>query len=215
MPIDFFLFPAEDAQKAAEWVVNLVSERIPEKFHMNPVQDIQVLTPMYRGAAGVEALNQELQKQLNPSGKGREEVSLFGRVYRTGDKVMQIRNNYDKDVFNGDIGIINSINHIDQTIIVAFDSYQKTLYDFSEVDEIVLAYAISVHKAQGSEFPAIVMPIITQHYVMLQRNLLYTAITRAKQLCVLTGNFKAISIAVKNNQVTQRLSRLANRIKDQ
>lgn len=209
---DFFLFPAEDAEKAAEWVVDLVSSRIPDTFGLDPVQDIQVLTPMYRGAAGVDGLNQVLQERLNPTGGKKIEIKLYGQIFRIGDKVMQIRNNYDKDVYNGDIGQIEQIDPVEQTLTFNIDGLRQVTYDFSEADELVLAYAISVHKSQGSEFPAIVMPIITQHYIMLQRNLIYTAITRAERLCVLTGNYKAISIAVNNNQVLNRYSLLAKRI---
>jgi len=147
---DFYLFPAEDAEKAAAWVVNLVSSRIPVKFSMDPINDIQVLSPMYRGAAGVDALNKMLQNKLNPPLSGVGEQELFGRIFRVGDKVMQIRNNYDRGVFNGDIGRIAEINRIDQTLTVVLDENRSIRYDFTEADELVLAYAISVHKSQGS-----------------------------------------------------------------
>jgi len=209
---DFFLFPAEDAEKAAAWIVDLVSSRVPEKFSLDPVNDIQVLSPMYRGAAGVDALNKMLQEKLNPFSIGKGEQKLFGNVFRVGDKVMQIRNNYDRNVFNGDIGRIEGINRIDQTITVALDDDRTTLYDFTETDELVLAYAVSVHKSQGSEFPVIVLPVLTQHYVMLQRNLLYTAITRATKLCILVGNRKAIRIAINNNKQSNRHSFLDKRL---
>ena len=209
---DFFLFPAQEAEKAAEWVGDLVAQRIPENFGLDPVNQVQVLTPMYRGAAGVDALNHVLQERLNPKSKNRIEQKLFGTTFRLGDKVMQIHNDYDKDVFNGDIGQITSIDLIDQKLDILFEPAHTVTYDFSEADEIVLAYAISVHKAQGSEFPAVVIPVLTQHYVMLQRNLLYTAITRAEKLCVLVGNKKAIHIAINNNQVAQRNSLLSRRL---
>lgn len=135
-------------------------------------------------------------------------------MYREGDKVMQIRNNYDKDVYNGDIGVIININPIEQELSILFDNIHQVSYDFSEADELVLAYAVSVHKSQGSEFPAIVMPVLTQHYVMLQRNLIYTGITRAEQLCVLVGNKKALHIAINNNQVARRFSLLGHRIRE-
>jgi exodeoxyribonuclease V alpha subunit len=211
---DSFLFPAEDAEKAAEWIVNLVHERIPEHFGLDAVQDIQVLTPMYRGAAGVDLLNKKLREKLNPPGGGKQEQKLFGRVYREGDKVMQIRNNYDKDVYNGDIGFISDINPVEQELRVLIDNTRTVVYNFSEVDELVPAYAVSVHKSQGSEFPAVVMPVLTQHYVMLQRNLIYTGITRAEKVCVLVGNKKALRIAVRNNRVSRRFSRLAERIQE-
>jgi exodeoxyribonuclease V alpha subunit len=209
---DFFLFPAEDDQEASDWIVELVSSRIPNQFGLEPIDEIQVLSPMYRGNAGVIMLNEKLQEELNPKFESKNEVKLFGQIYRVGDKVMQVRNNYDKDVFNGDIGKVLHINQIDQVIMIDYDGERKVNYDFTEIDELVLAYAVSVHKSQGSEFPAIVLPVITQHYVMLQRNLIYTAITRAERLCVLVGNHKALHIAIKNNKITLRNSKLAHRI---
>jgi exodeoxyribonuclease V alpha subunit len=177
------------------------------------MRDIQVLSPMYRGAAGVDALNQRLQAALNPPAQNKIEQKLAGGTFRVGDKVMQIRNNYDKDVYNGDIGLLTGINRIDQTLTVRMDESREVDYDFTEADELVLAYAVSVHKAQGSEFPAVVMPVLTQHYVMLQRNLLYTGVTRAAERCVLVGNKKAIRIAINNDTVAKRYSALAERIK--
>jgi exodeoxyribonuclease V alpha subunit len=209
---DFFLFTAENAEKAAEWVVDLVTSRIPETFGVDPLTDIQVLSPMYRGVAGVDALNALLQERLNPPKGGKIEQNLAGRTFRVGDKVMQIRNNYDKDVYNGDIGLLTGINRIDQTLTVRMDGLREVDYDFSEADELVMAYAVSVHKSQGSEFPAVVMPVLTQHYVMLQRNLVYTGVTRAAQKCILVGNNKAIRIAISNNEVSQRFSGLKNRL---
>ena len=210
---DFFLFPAENAEKAAEWVVDLVARRIPATFGLDPIREVQVLVPMYRGAAGVDALNVLLQQQLNPPGNGKIEQKLAGQIYRVGDKVMQTRNNYDKDVYNGDLGTITAINRIDQTLTVDVDGVRVVEYEFTEADELVLAYAVSVHKSQGSEFPAVVLPVLTQHYVMLQRNLVYTGITRAEKLCVLVGNNKALRIAVSNNKVAKRYSGLAGRMK--
>ncbi len=208
---DFYLFPAEDAVAAADWIEQLVTERIPSKFDFDPVHDIQVLAPMYRGPAGVMMLNERLQAKLNPPANNKPERKLYGTVFRVGDKVMQTQNNYDKDVYNGDIGFIKQIDPIEQELRVDFDDRLVT-YDWSETDQLTLAYVVSVHKAQGSEFPVIVMPIVTQHYPMLQRNLLYTAITRARKLCVLAGNRKAIGIAVHNNKVTQRFTALAWRL---
>jgi len=208
---DFFLFPAEDAAAAADWVIQIVTERIPQKFGFDPVQDIQVMAPIYRGPAGVTILNDRLQEKLNPPANNKPERRLFGTVFRLGDKVMQTRNNYDKDVYNGDIGFIRSIDLIEQTLSVNFDG-KPVAFDWSEADELSLAYTVSVHKAQGSEFPVVVMPIVTQHYMMLQRNLLYTAITRARKLCVLTGSRRAISMAVRNNKVAQRFTALEWRL---
>ena len=208
---DFFLFPAEDAAQAADWIVNLVTERISDKFGFDPVSEIQVLAPMYRGPAGVMLLNERLQTQLNPPVANKPERKLYGTIFRVGDKVMQVQNNYDKDIYNGDIGFIRQIDVINQELRVDFDGY-PVRYDWSEADQLALAYVISVHKAQGSEFPAVVMPVVTQHYTMLQRNLLYTAITRARKLCVLAGNRRAVGIAVRNNKVARRFSALAWRL---
>jgi exodeoxyribonuclease V alpha subunit len=208
---DFFLFPAEDAAGAADWVLAIVTERIPQKFGFDPVRDIQVLSPIYRGPAGVIALNERLQERLNPPAPNKAERKLFGTIFRVGDKVMQTRNNYDKDVYNGDIGFIRSLDMVEQRLTV--DCYGRSVtYDWSDVDELTLAYVISVHKAQGSEFPVVVMPIVTQHYTMLQRNLLYTSITRASKLCVLAGSRRAISMAVRNNKVAQRFTALGWRL---
>jgi exodeoxyribonuclease V alpha subunit len=210
---DFFLFPAEDAGAAADWVVDLLTERIPKKFGLTAPGDIQVLAPVYRGPAGVTALNGRLQEALNPSSPSKPERSLFGTIYRLGDKVMQTQNNYDKEVYNGDIGFIRSINVVEHMLSVDFDGRPVT-YDWNDVDQLVLAYAISVHKAQGSEFPAVVMPVVLQHYLMLQRNLLYTAVTRARKLCVLTGSRRAISVAVRNNKIAQRFTALRWRLRE-
>jgi len=208
---DFFLFSANDAETAANWIRDIVIERIPKKFGYDSFRDIQVLAPMHKGIAGVTALNKMLQDVLNQPSSKKVEVSLYGNLYRSGDKVMQIRNNYDKDVFNGDIGFIQEIDIEDQEMYVVIDD-REVRYEFGDIDQLVLAYAVTVHKSQGSEFPVIVMPIITSHYLMLQRNLLYTAVTRAKNLCVLIGNRKAIGIAVGNNKVSQRFSGLDKRL---
>lgn len=208
---DFFLFPAEDALSAADWIVDVVSERIPQKFGFDAVRDVQVLTPIYRGPAGVIALNERLQEKLNPPANNKLERKLYGTIFRLGDKVMQTQNNYDKDVYNGDIGFVSSIDVVEQTLILDFDGRTAT-YDWSDADQLTLAYVVSIHKAQGSEFPVVVMPIVTQHYTMLQRNLLYTAITRARKLCVLAGSPRAISIAVRNNKVAHRFTALEWRL---
>ena len=208
---DFFLFPAEDAAAAADWIIQIVTERIPQKFGFDAVHDIQVMAPIYRGPAGVTVLNDRLQEKLNPPANNKPERRLFGTVFRLGDKVMQTQNNYDKDVYNGDIGFIQSMEVIEQNLTVNFDG-RTVAFDWSQVDQLTLAYVISVHKAQGSEFPVVVMPIVTQHYTMLQRNLLYTAITRARSLCVLTGSRRAISMAVRNNKVANRFTALEWRL---
>ncbi len=192
-------------------MVEVVAERIPQKFGFDAFRDIQVLAPVYRGPAGVNMINERLQEKLNPAGRDKVERKLFGVTFRTGDKIMQTLNNYDKDVFNGDIGFIRAIDNTEQALTVDYDGRLVT-YDWNEVDELTLAYAISVHKAQGSEFPVVVMPIVPQHFMMLQRNLLYTAITRARNLCVLTGSRKAISMAIHNNKVARRYSALEWRL---
>jgi len=207
---DFFRFPADVPEQAADWVEDLVMNRIPSKFDLTP-QDIQVLVPMYRGPAGIHALNSRLQNALNPASPLKPERKLFGTVYRQGDRVMQIRNDYDKQVFNGDIGWIETIASSEHSLIVNFDG-QRVEYAWSEVDMLTLAYAISVHKAQGSEFPAVVMPLLTHHYMMLQRNLLYTGITRARRVCVLVTNTKALGIAVNNNRESERYTALCWRM---
>ena len=209
---DFFLFPADTAEEAGNWVQEVVCNRIPQKFGLSPRDDIQVLSPMYRGGAGVTALNQRLQAALNPGALMKPEKTLYGQTFRPGDKVMQTQNNYDKDVYNGDIGLVFSIDPVNHSLTIDFER-RLVEYDWSEADQIMLAYAVSVHKAQGSEFPAVVIPLVTQHYMMLQRNLLYTAVTRAKKLCVLVGSRKAIGIAVRNNQVAHRYTALDWRLK--
>jgi len=208
---DFFFFGAEDPQEAAELLIDIVTYRIPQKFGFDPKQDIQVLSPMYKGHVGVDALNQALQKALNPSGGRKAEIRVGRTQFRVGDKVMQTRNNYDKEVYNGDIGLIHSIDLTDEMLFVEFDG-RIVEYEKSVLEELVHAFAISVHKSQGAEYPVIVMPILPQHYMMLQRNLLYTAITRAKQMVVLVGTRKAIAIAVNNNRVSKRYSALAWRL---
>lgn len=207
---DFFLFKTEDPQRAAELCVELVQTRIPRRFAI-PSADIQVLSPMHRGAAGVAALNAALQSALNPPAPHKREQMIAGRIYRTGDRVMQTRNNYDKEVYNGDVGIIHQVDLEQRRLTVIID-HRAVTYEFLEADELVHAFAMSVHKSQGSEFPAVVIPVLTSHYVMLQRNLLYTAITRARRLVVLVGQPKAIAIAVGNDQVAARYSGLCARI---
>ncbi|MFN2137082.1 MAG: ATP-dependent RecD-like DNA helicase [Candidatus Promineifilaceae bacterium] len=207
---DFFLFVKPEPDEAAELLIDIVASRVPQKFGLDPLDDIQVLSPMYNGQTGVTGLNQALQARLNPPGK-KVERRLGGRVFRVGDKVMQTVNNYDKNVYNGDIGRITAMDTVQQTITISIDG-EPVVYDFLEADELVHAFAISVHKSQGAEYPCIVMPVTTQHYLMLQRNLLYTAVTRAKRLVILVGTRKALAIAVKNNQVAERYTALDYRL---
>ena len=209
---DFFLFGMEDSQKAEDWIIDIAVNRLPEKFGLRTA-DIQVLSPMYRGPAGVNALNQRLQNTLNPAGAGKRQHQMGERIFRERDRVMQLRNNYEKLVYNGDIGEILQIDAEDQTVLVNYDN-KFVQYDFSELDEIQLAYAISIHKSQGSEFPAVIIPVIKGHYIMLQRNLIYTAITRARKIVVLVGSRKAIGMAINNNQTNRRNTRLSLLLKE-
>jgi len=210
---DFYFFSKEDPQEAAGLLVDIVQRRIPRKFGLDPVDEVQVLAPMYRGACGVANLNTSLQEALNPAASDRVERRLGGRAFRVGDKVMQVRNNYERDVYNGDIGRVRGIDPVKQTLTVTIDG-RPVVYDWGEADELVHAFAVSVHKSQGSEYPAVVMPMVTQHYMMLQRNLLYTAITRSERLVVLVGTRRAIGIAVHNNKVRQRNSGLSVRLRE-
>ncbi|MDP2644168.1 MAG: ATP-dependent RecD-like DNA helicase [Desulfobacterales bacterium] len=205
---DFYFIHQEDPEKALKIIIELVKERIPGRFGFDPVNDIQVLTPMHKGIIGAENLNAALQQSLNP---GEDKLIRGSRKFRVNDKVMQIKNNYEKDVFNGDMGRIIWIHPQDQELMISFDG-RKKLYNFSDLDEIVLSYAISVHKSQGSEYPAVVIPLLTQHYLLLQRNLIYTAITRGKNLVVMVGTVKALAISVKNDKTTRRYTHLQHRL---
>lgn len=207
---DFFMFRTEDADRAAQLCVELVTERIPRRFAIS-ADEIQVLSPMHRGAIGVGALNEALQAALNPRLAGKPERMVGNRIYRAGDRVMQIRNNYDKDVYNGDMGRITTMDLEMHRVVVTFDG-RPVNYDFLELDELTHAYAVSVHKSQGSEFAAVVIPLLMSHFMMLQRNLLYTAVTRARRLAVLVGQPKAISMAVRNGNVADRYTGLTQRI---
>jgi exodeoxyribonuclease V alpha subunit len=205
---DFYFIEKDEPEEAFQIILKLCTDRIPARFGLNPIEDIQVLSPMHRGTVGAQKLNSALQEALNPQ---LQVVERNGRTFRLHDKVMQIRNNYDKDVYNGDMGRIRKIDSENHEILVEIDGRQVA-YEFSELDELVLAYAVSVHKAQGSEYPAVVLPLMTQHYVMLQRNLLYTAITRAKKLAVIVGSKKALAIAVQNNKTQSRFTLLKERL---
>ena len=204
---DFFFMREDDPERAAETIVRLVKERLPRAYRESPDR-IQVLTPMQRGVVGAANLNLLLQQALNPSGPS---LNRGGYTYRQGDRVMQQRNNYDKDVFNGDLGYIREVDTEDRTLKVDFDG-KWVEYDVTELDELTLAYATTIHKAQGSEYPIVVMPVLMTHFVMLQRNLIYTGITRAKKICVLLGAAKALAYAVRNVSVLKRNTRLKERL---
>ena len=207
---DFFFFERRDPEEIVETVCQLVARRIPSGFKLDPVEQIQVLTPRNRGPLGTEALNARLRDLLNPEGMA---VTRGGQTLRVGDKVMQIRNNYDLEVFNGDIGRIQEIDEDEHLVRVAIDG-RDVVYDFASLDELVLSYACTIHKSQGSEYPCVVIPLHTTHYLMLQRNLLYTAITRAKRLAILVGEERALRIAVGNRKVRTRFTRLAERLRE-
>ena len=203
---DFYFVQAEDPETAVVRIIELVKTRIPKRFGLDPIRDIQVLCPMNRGGVGARSLNIELQGALNPAGEHK--VERFGWTFSPGDKVMQVENNYDKEVYNGDIGTIDSVDTAEGVLAASFDGRIIT-YEFGELDMLVPAYAATIHKSQGSEYPAVVIPVHTQHYTMLQRNLLYTGVTRGKKLVVLIGQKKAIAIAVRNVSGRRRWSKLA------
>lgn len=204
---DFFFIQQEDPEQAVDTIVKLVKERLPNAYK-RPTSDIQVLTPMQRGVVGAANLNMALQTVLNP---GQVSLNRSGYSFRQGDRVMQLRNNYDKEVFNGDLGYIERVDMEDRTLFVCFDG-RTVEYDVSEIDELTLAYATTIHKSQGSEYPIVVMPVLMTHYVMLQRNLIYTGITRAKKICVLVGTKKALSFAIRNLSVLKRNTKLKERL---
>jgi len=208
---DFYCIFREEAEDIEKEILSLCSERLPRKYNFDPVRDIQVLSPMRKGIIGTEQLNSRLQESLNPQQAPRD-----GRQRRlqAGDKVMQIRNNYDKEVFNGDLGIVASVDHEEDCVTVDFDG-RLVLYESVDLQEIVLAYAITVHKSQGSEFPCVIIPLHTIHYPLLQRTLLYTAVTRGKTLVILVGSKKAINIAIQNDRVIRRHTLLRERLQNQ
>lgn len=205
---DFYFIEEDDPEKLLLKISNMCYKHIPEQFKFDPLRDIQVLTPMHKGIVGVANLNVELQKVLNPENK---EILRGGRIFRIQDKVMQMVNNYDKDVYNGDLGWIKEIDTEEQVLKVDFDD-RMIAYDFAELDEIQLAYACSIHKSQGSEYPVVVMPLLTQHYMLLQRNLLYTGVTRAKKLVILMGSKRALGMAISNNKIKKRYTLLKEKI---
>ncbi len=206
---DFHFIERKSPEEVVSTIETLVCHRIPDAFKFDPLTEIQILSPMHRGTAGIENLNMRLQHLLNPSGR---EIEHGLRRFRLRDKVMQVRNNYDKETFNGDIGVICSVNSDSQEVEVDFDG-RLVPYEYAELDELELAYAITVHKSQGSEYPAVVVPVINQHYILLQRNLIYTAITRAKELVVLVGSPQALSTAIQNNKIQHRNTLLSARLK--
>jgi exodeoxyribonuclease V alpha subunit len=210
---DFFFAACESPEQALKMIVRLVRDRIPQKFNFDPLRDVQVLSPMNRSLLGTANINSVLQAALNPPLEWKYEVERFGQTYRVGDKVIQLRNNYDKDVFNGDIGRIEEIETEPVRVIIRFDDGRRASYEPGELDELRLAYAITIHKSQGSEFPAVVIPVTTQHFAMLQRNLLYTGLTRGKKLVVLVGDKRALNIAVGNTEAKMRWSGLLERLK--
>jgi exodeoxyribonuclease V alpha subunit len=206
---DFYFIAAESPEAIHEKLMQVVTERIPRRFGLDPVAEVQVLTPMNRGGLGAGSLNADLQKRLNPNAE--PSVMRFGSTYAAGDKVIQTVNDYDKDVFNGDIGRIARIDLTEQALFVDYDG-RRVEYEFGELDELALAYATTVHKSQGSEYPAVVIPVATQHYMLLERNLLYTAVTRGRTLVVLIGQPKALAMAVKRTGSGKRLTNLRDRL---
>ena len=209
---DFFFVEREEPERIADTLVDMVKNRMPGKFRLDPIRDIQVLCPMNRGSLGIRELNVRLQNELNPARADEPVVEKFGWQFRVRDKVIQTENDYDKDVFNGDIGQIVKIDSVEREVTIRFDQ-REVVYDFGELDEIALAYAITIHKSQGSEFPAVVIPLATQHYLLLQRNLVYTGITRGKKLVVLIGQRKALAMAVRNNKTESRFTGLLSRLR--
>jgi exodeoxyribonuclease V alpha subunit len=212
---DFFLFPEEDAEQVADLVVDIVANRLPGRFGLNP-GDVQVLCPMHRGPAGAGVLNERLQAALTPAREGLPERRFGGRVYRVGDKVMQLRNNYDKGtagVFNGSVGQVTAISLEESELRVLLDEDEEVPYGFDELDELTHAYAVSIHRSQGSEYPCVVVPVTTSAWLMLQRNLLYTAVTRAKQVVVLVGSRRALAKAIRTQSAGRRYTALTQRLR--
>ncbi len=207
-PGDFYLIPAEEAEEVDRKLQGLLRDKLRSRFHLDPRRDIQVLTPMQRGQLGARNLNDRIQNLLNPRG---DQIDRFGVVFRVGDRVMQVLNNYDRDVYNGDMGRIVDIDREESCVWVDIGGEKKN-YPFHELDELVLSYAVTIHKSQGSEYPCVVIPLHTQHYMMLQRNLLYTAVTRGKGLVIVIGPAKALRMAVRNTDGSKRVTCLGQRI---
>ena len=209
---DFYFVEREEPEAIQSTLIRLIKERIPAKWGFDPIGDVQVLCPMNRGSLGAREMNLQLQNALNPQRPDEPRVERFGWQFRIRDKVIQTENNYDKEVFNGDIGRIKAINPDEREVAIQFES-REVIYDFGELDEVSLAYAISIHKSQGSEFPVVIVPVAMQHYMLLQRNLIYTAITRGKKMVVLIGQKKALGLAVRNNRTGERFSGLLERLR--
>ena len=212
---DFFLFAEDDSDQVADLVVDIVANRLPRRFGLDPGREVQVLCPMHRGPAGAGALNERLQAALTPAREGLAERRFGGRVYRVGDKVMQVRNNYDKGtagVFNGSVGVVTALSLEDQELRVRLDEDEEVGYGFDELDELTHAYAVSIHRSQGSEYPCVVVPLTMSAWMMLQRNLLYTAVTRAKRIVVLVGSRRALAKAVRTQGAGRRHTALTQRL---
>jgi exodeoxyribonuclease V alpha subunit len=207
---DFFWVQQEDAARIQRLIVQLVTDRIPDMYGLDPMRDIQVLTPMHKGDLGTQTLNQILQEHVNPGDGG---IRRGNHTFRKNDRVLQMRNNYDKDVFNGDLGWVKTIEPTRGEMLVDFEGHVVS-YELKDIDELAPAFAVSVHKSQGSEYPAIIMPVVTQHYMLLQRNLIYTALTRAKRLAVLIGGRKAVQIGVSREDSNKRFTHLQYRIQE-
>ncbi|HEY1012563.1 MAG TPA: AAA family ATPase, partial [Herpetosiphonaceae bacterium] len=211
---DFFFFPRAEAERCAAMVVELVTSRVPRQFPgLDPQRDIQVLAATHRGPAGVAELNTRLQQALNPPDPRRAEAQIGNNLYRVGDRVIQLRNNYDLDVSNGDMGVITALDSDERTLTVQYDDVRSVTYQWSELDELALAYVISIHKSQGAEYPAVVVPLLRYYGQLLQRSLLYTAVTRARELVVLTGDWKAVEQAVANQKTNGRVTALERRLR--
>jgi len=208
---DFFFIEADTPELIRQKIIQMVRDRIPARFNLNPLDDVQILTPMNKSEIGVRELNRLLQDVLNPRQPGKAEIERSATTFRRGDKVLQTSNNYTREVYNGDIGRIVQIDETDEELLVNFDG-KDVMYDFSELDELTLAYATTIHKSQGSEYPAVIIPLHTQHYVMLQRNLLYTGVTRGRKLVVLVGSRKALRLAVQRQETVKRFSLLRWRL---
>jgi exodeoxyribonuclease V alpha subunit len=209
---DFYFSECDTPESIERMIIKLVQERIPERFGLNPLTEVQVLTPMNGSSLGAGQLNQVLQNALNPK-QSQKEITRFGITFRVGDRVLQTENNYQREVFNGDLGTVERIDAVEQELAVRFES-KTVAYDFNSLDELALAYVLTIHKSQGSEYPCVIIPLHTQHFMMLRRNLLYTGITRGKQLVILVGSRKALEIAVGRAETHQRFTALCERLQN-